>query len=140
MTKIFAWDKFFATISWIIVFALLYSIVALYITPPSGAGPIARALGTAGAQIFYTVLYAGEAGFLAFAKMTHRNELRKKVLLVTYLTGFFTSILTISILGVHPGLIDNLVISAAAAACWLYWKFRTDYVTYEEIETFDQVP
>lgn len=132
MVNKYKWDKVVAFTSWLIVFALIWSAISLFITPPSGAGPIASAFGVTFAQWFYTVMYAGEAGFLAFAKLTGRNGMRKVVLLITYLTGFFTLILTFSIYGATFAMLDNLTISVAAAICWLWWKFKTEYITTEQ--------
>lgn len=126
------WNKVIAFTSWLIVFALIYSTISLFITPPSGAGPVASAFGVTFAQWFYAVLYTGLASLLAYSKFKKRNELRKKVLLVIYLTGFFTLILTIAIIGPSWGMIDNLTISTAAAVCWLWWKFKTEYISEEE--------
>lgn len=128
------WDKVFSFVSWIIVFALLYAVVSLWITPPSGAGPVANAAGALGAQIFYTLLYLGEAAFLGFAKFFKKKKMRSHTLLVIYLTGFFTSLLTIGIIGWTPKLIDNIVTAAAAAFCWLYWKFKTQYIDTKQFD------
>lgn len=121
-------DRVFATVSWLIVIALLYSATSLWINPPSGVGPIASAAGILASQIFYTALYAGEAGFLAYSKAFKRKKMRKNTLMVIYLTGFFTSLLTLFIVGWVPGLIDNVLISLSAAFCWLYWTFKTEYI------------
>lgn len=130
------YDRIFAFTSWLIVFALLYSATAVWIVPPSGAGPVAQLLGVLGSQIFYCLLYVGESLTLAYSKLKKRARLRKNTLLVIYLTGFFTSLLTIGITGWTPALLDNLVISVAAAGCWLYWTFKTEYLTPEQ---FDKV-
>jgi hypothetical protein len=55
----------------------------------------------------------------------------------------FTSVLGIALGGFHnfaiaPKLIGNLVITAAAAFCWLYWTLKKYYVRYEDLETFDE--
>lgn len=132
MPKNINMNKVVALISWLIVLALIYSTISLFITPPSGAGPVAQAFGVTFAKCFYASLYSIEALVLAFAKFTKRNQLRKTVLLAIYLTGFFTLSLTLAIFGPSWGMIDNLIISVAAAVCWLWWKFKTEYVTTEE--------
>jgi len=133
-------DRLFRTTSWFIVFALLYSAVSVIIAKPSGAGPVASSIGIIGAQIFYFLLYTGESVSLAYSKMRKRSRWRKNTLLVIYLTGFFTSVLTIMLKGWIPELLDNLAISVAAAGCWLYWTFKTEYLTAEQFKDFSEEP
>lgn len=120
-------DKVFSTISWVIVVALIFSSISVWFAPPTGTGPIGGLLGVLGAQIFYSVLYSTEAAFLAFSKWKKRRRLRKNTLLVIYLTGFFTTTLTVLGVGWSVKFIDNFVFASCAAFCWLYWKFRTEY-------------
>lgn len=131
------WDRLFSTISWFVAIALLFSASNVWFAPPTGLGPIGGTLGVLGAQIFYTVLYAGEAIILAIAKRLKMNRLRKHTLLVIYLTGFFTTLLTMLVVGWTPKFIDNLLVAGAAAWCWLHWKMRTEYV---DIEVLDEEP
>lgn len=128
----------FKTASWFIVFALIYSAVSVMFDVPSAKGPVAQAIGILGAQIFYAALYVGEAVSLAYSKIWKRSRWRKNTLLVTYLTGFFTSVLIITIAGWNSALIDNLAISAAAAGCWLYWTFKTEYFSTEQFNDYSR--
>ena len=127
-------DRFFSIISWFVVAGLVVAAASLWFSPPSGLGPVGSWLGVSGAQYFYTVLYGGEALALAAAKLLRKKNARKHVLMVVYLTGFFTSILNLTITGFSTKLIDNLVISAGAAVCWLYWKFRTEYIPVNALQ------
>lgn len=136
MPKSRRWDKVFVTASWIIVVALLFSAGSLWITPPTGAGPAAKLIGITGSQWFYALLYLSEALALAYSKLFKRHRMRKVVLLVIYLTGVFTFLLTLIINGVAVKLIDNLIVSFGAGFCWLYWKFRSEYISYEEIDDY----
>jgi len=122
------WDAVFATASWVIVVALVVAVVSLLIQDPSGAGPVSRLLGVTAAKWFYIALYSAEALVLAYSKLWRRKELRKKALVAVYLTGLFTSILTLSIVGITPKIIDNVVLAVVAGGCWLYWKFKTEYI------------
>lgn len=136
-----AWDRVFKTTSWFIVAALIYSTISLWIDAPSGDGPVSSLISVLGAQIFYSLLYVGESLSLAYSKIKKRYLWRKNTLLVTYLTGFFTFLLTLGIKGWSAALLDNLAISVAAAACWLYWTFRTEYLTNEQLEAvFNERP
>lgn len=139
------WDRVFSTASWLIVVGLLYAAVAIFLASPSGAGPVAQLIGVHGSQIFYACLYTLEAVLLAFSKFFKKKKMRKRMLMVIYLTGFFTSILTISITGFVPKLIDNILISVVAAGCWLYWTFKTEYINpatfYEQtVDLRDDLP
>jgi len=123
------WDRVFSTTSWFLVLLLLFQAVTLWtLFPPSGAGPIAVAGGIFVAKVFYTVLYAGQALLLAYSKFMRRKSMRKNVLMFIYLTGFFTSILTLLLAGWDIRLLDNFVAAVIAAGCWLYWKFKTEYI------------
>ena len=139
------WDKVFSTASWIIVIALLYGAVAIWFAPPSGAGPVAQLIGSTGSQVFYCALYGIEGALLAYSKFFKRKKLRKNMLMIIYLTGFFTSILILSIAGWSTGLIDNFLLAGLASGCWLYWTFKTEYLTpsqfYDEtLELRDDMP
>jgi hypothetical protein len=131
MTSRINWDTVFSFTSWLIVIALLYGVANLIAIPPTGHGPVANLIGTRPAQIFYIILYLSEALALGFAKWKKKDKMRKRVLLVIYLTGFFTSIIGFVVGGVTSKLIGNLVVAAASAFCWLHWTFRTEYVFYE---------
>lgn len=131
------WDKVFSATSWTLVVFLVYGALALWVFPPTGAGPIAGAVGILAAQIIYGTLYLIEALLLGYAKWKKKDRMRKNVLLSIYLTGFFTTVLGFALGGVpamiSPKLIGNFVLSLAAAFCWLHWTFRTEYITYEEL-------
>jgi hypothetical protein len=122
------WDIVFSTLSWLIVVGLFFAAANIYITPPTGAGPLSQAIGIPKTQIVYFVVYAGEGIALTIAKLFKTKKIRKTVLMVIYLTGFFTSLLTLLIVGFVPQVIDNIVVAVAAAICWLYWKFKTEYI------------
>lgn len=121
-------DKVFAFISWVLVVALLFAGVQQALAVSSGLGPVASLLGVVGSKVFYCVLYFGEALALAYSKFFKKKKMRKIVLMVIYLTGFFTTALYALNIGVTIKLLDNLLISVVAAVCWLYWTFRTEYI------------
>jgi len=129
------WDKIFSTTSWGLVFLLLFQALTLWtIFPPGPGGPIASAGGILVAKTFYTALYGSQAMLLAYSKWKRRKVMRKHVLMFIYLTGFFTSILTLTLAGWDVRLIDNFVAAVVAAGCWLYWTFKTEYISYEQFE------
>jgi hypothetical protein len=138
MTSKINWDKVFSFASWLIVLALLYGVANLIFLPPTGHGPIAGLVGIHPAQVFYIALYLCEGLALGYSKWKKKDKMRRNVLLVIYLTGFFTSILGFVIGGVSSKLVGNLVIALAAAFCWLHWKFRTEYIYYEYLTGFDE--
>ena len=104
----------------------------LYLDPPNGKGPVTQALGTLGAQLVYGVLYLGLGATLAYSKIKKRSKMRKNALLGIYLTGFFTFLLSIGLNGWSIKLLDNVAITVASFGCWLYWTFKTEYITNEE--------
>lgn len=123
------WDGVFSTASWIVVLALLASSSWLWIHGPTAGGPVTDLLGILGAQIVWSSLFFGEAVVLAYAKWKKKKRLRKQSLMVIYLTGFFTSILSFMLGGLTIRLGIFLVFCFMAAACWLYWTFKTEYIS-----------
>lgn len=127
-------DRVFSTASWIIVLGLLVAVANLWLDAPTGLGPVAGALGVYGSQVFYTVLYGSLALSLGYAKIFKKHRMRKNTLLVIYLVGFFTTLLTVLLVGWNIKILDNLIIAITAAFCWLYWKFKTEYHDADYIE------
>lgn len=134
LRRIVFWDRFFSVLSWSIVIFLLWAALGLWLYPPTGAGPVAGAVGILASQIFYSFLYAGEAATLAYAKFKHKKKLRKNTLLVIYLTGMFTFLLSFLIIGFHIKILDNFAFSMFAGVCWLYWKAKTEYINPEQFK------
>jgi len=128
-------DRVVAIASWLIVVALLWSAVAIWINP-LGAGPVTQLVGVFGAQLFYTTVYAVEAIVLAWAKLSGRMRIRKIALLAIFFTGVFTFGLTISIIGFSVAMLDNMALFILAGACWLYWKIKTEYMSRQEMQDF----
>lgn len=122
------WDNFFSGVSWIIVASLMVGVVTLFFIVPGSSGPVAQWLGPEGARWFYICLYGLEAVWLTAAKMFKKKTYRKNALLVIYLTGIFTTILSYLGPGLTVKIIDNVVFTIVSAACWLYWKFKTEYI------------
>lgn len=121
-------DRFFSTLSWLVVLGLFVAATGIWFAPPSGMGPVAGLLGIKGTQFFYMFLYGAEAAVLMIAKLFKYRRMRKHILMVIYLTGFFTTFMSILLTGFSPKIIDNFLIATGAAACWLYWKFKTEYI------------
>lgn len=120
-------DALFAFISWLIVFGLFFAAVQVVMTAGSGVGPVGQALGATGVKVFYGTIYTVQGILLGYAKVFKKNNLRKIVLMSVYLFMGFTTILTVGLSGWTIKFLDNAIISVAAAACWLNWKFRTEY-------------
>lgn len=126
-------DRLFSALSWLVVIGLFVAATGIWLAPPSGAGPIAGWLGVKGAQYFYMFLYGAEAVALMIAKFFKNKRVRKHILMFIYLTGFFTTLMSILVGGFSPKIIDNFVVAVLAAACWLYWKFKTEYINQDVI-------
>lgn len=141
MAKTTDWDKVFSITSWVLAAFLVYGAVVLWAIPPTGAGPIAGTVGIVAAQILYGCLYLVEASLLSYAKLKKKDKMRRRVLLVICLTGFFTTILGFALGGVPamitPKLIGNFILSIVAASCWLHWTMKIGYVDYESLSSMD---
>lgn len=125
-------DRIFATCSWIIVVALLFGVVTLFFVDPSGNGPVAQLVGITAAKWFYILVYGTEASVLGYAKVKKKKNLRKHALVAIYLTAIFTGILTLMLGGISPNIIDNAVLFVLSGGCWLWWKFKTEYINPDE--------
>jgi len=127
-------DKFFAFLSWLIVFGLLFAAFQVATLPSTGLGPVAQTLGVATMKALYAGIYSFQAILLAYAKLFKKKKMRKGVLMSIYLFMGFTTILSIGISGWTWKFLDNALISITAAACWLHWKFRTEYIDPAEFD------
>ena len=130
------WDKVVPVLSWFVVVFLIWNTVGLWLMPPTGLGPVAQLAGVLGSQIFYSVLYLTEAGLLTWAKLSGRMRLRKAMLLAVFFTGVFTYFLTIAVFGFSVQMLDNMGMFLLAGICYLYWKFRTEYLTEEQAREY----
>lgn len=128
------WDIVVSGFSWLIVVALFYAVGSLIAVPPSGAGPVSQLVGIKVAQMFWIFVYSSEAVGLLIAKLNQRKVARKRMLLVIYLTGIFVSVLSFSISGLSARFFANLVFTVSSAICWLYWKFKTEYVSHGQFK------
>ena len=131
-------DRIVSIASWLIIPALLFSIVGLWISPPTGAGPVAQAIGILGSQVFYTIVYGTEGAVLTWAKLTGRMKWRKAALLAIFLTGLFTFGLTITIIGFSVSMLDNMALFVFAGVCYVYWKVKTEYVSPEKYKAMQE--
>lgn len=123
------WDKVFSTASWlIVVFLFISAYTVMFVAPPAGSGPVAGLIGVVGAKFFYFFLYIIEAAVLAYSKLFKKKNLRKGALVAIYCTGAFTSLLTLAGVGWSTKVIDNIAVTVISAGCWLYWKFKTEYI------------
>lgn len=122
------YDRMFATASWVIVGALLYAALAIWFTPVTGGGPVSSLVGVTATKFVYCIVYGGLASLLAYAKLFKKKKMRKHVLVAVYFVGTFTFLMGWLLAGIALPLLDNLIMGFAAGACWLYWKFKTEYI------------
>lgn len=79
-------------------------------------------------SIIYAVWFALMAIALAYSKIRKRKRLHKHALMAMYLTTIYTIALSCAV-GAGFGIIDDVIIGLIAAACWMRWKFRTEYIS-----------
>jgi hypothetical protein len=139
MAKHLNWDRAVAVASWLIVFILAYGALFVMFHDLNPASPIVQFLGVPLTRVIFSVMYGVQAGLLGYAKWKKKDTMRRHTLLFIYLTGFFLSVLGYAIGGFNIRLVSNIVLSCCAAMCWLYWKLRTDYITYDELESHEEV-
>lgn len=134
MKKHLNWDRVVAVASWIIVLVLFYGFFYIMTHALNPASPFVKVMGVSGTRIFFSVVYGTQAGLLGYAKLFHKDRLRRHALLFIYLTGFFLAILGLILNGFTIRLVSNLVLASLAAICWLYWKFQNDYLSSEVVK------
>lgn len=137
MRKHINWDSIVAAASWGIVAILFYGTVFILVHHLNPASPIVQALGSKLTRIVFVVLYAIQSGLLGYSKIANKPTLRRHTLMFIYLFGFFLSVLGFVLNGFNVRLLSNLLLSALAAVCWLYWRFKNKYlpagITYKDL-------
>jgi hypothetical protein len=88
--------------------------------------------------VVFGVMFFVSGVAVLYGSIRKRKALVGRGLMFIYLITLFTFLLE---LVAFPGIsnwIDNFVISLVAAACWLWWKFRTEYLSMGEIRRMRQ--
>lgn len=132
-TKIF--DRTQDVVEWMVIVALILGGVSLIFADPITSGSaLFNLLGSKGAGIVYAVMFFVGAVGLAYGKLARRRRVHGWALMYIYLMFIFTIILETAILGWSIYSIDNIVGVLLAGACWLRWKFKTEYITLTRFE------
>lgn len=77
----------------------------------------------------YAVWFIVMALALLASKIFKKRKLHKYALAAMYLTTVYTISLSLALFGLEgAAIIDDGIIGAVAAACWLRWKFKTEYI------------
>lgn len=70
---------------------------------------------------------------LLASKIFKWTKVHKFTLAAMYLTTVYTISLSVALFGLEgAAIVDDGIIGATAAACWLRWKFKTEYVHPED--------
>jgi hypothetical protein len=73
---------------------------------------------------------------LAYAKIKKKKKLHKHMLMAIYLTTIYTSILSMYVFGFGwTEIIDDVILGALAAVCWMRWKFKTEYINPHQLHS-----
>lgn len=126
----------------------MFTGLTLLVTDPTffiPGGPVAAAFGGQVAAVVYGTLFVGLASMLTLAKVLKRKTMHKHALFAIWMTGIFTGILEIVLVGFTWSVADKIVVTISAAYCWLRWKFLTEYIDphmfYRNIEPLrDDLP
>lgn len=121
-------DRIQAVVEYLVCLVFLNSAAQLFYTPSIAGKGILFMLGTHTALVVYAVWFIFWALALVYAKVKKKKKLHRNALMVLYLTTVYTAILTAAIIGV-PDAIDDMVLGVIIAACWLRWKFKTEYLS-----------
>ena len=114
-------------VEYLITLPFLLSAVQLPFAEPLGAkGFVVLVFGGHVALYIYAVWFTFISLGLIYTKIKKKRRWHRNFLMMIYLTTIYTSILTFYI-GGWSDIIDDLVIGAIAAVCWMRWKFRFEY-------------
>lgn len=98
----------------------------------AGNGFVTHIFGGKIALFIYMIWFAFLGLGLVYAKLRKRRRLHRNILMAIYLTTIYTSILTYYLYG-FAAIIDDIIVGVLAAVCWLRWKFKIEYTTYEAL-------
>lgn len=116
----------------ICLFFILGGISVLFADPVTGSD-IQTIL--SGRVFIYTyfVWFLTVGTLLLTAKIRRKKKLHKHMLMATYLSTIFITILEYVLLGWGWHLADNVLIGIVAAWFWIRWKLRTEYLDMRRI-------
>lgn len=112
----------------------LGSIQTIGAPPLTGEGFLVVWLGGEAALIVYGVWFGAIAVWLALSKIFRWKQAHKNALAAIYLTTIYTFSLAWAIFGLDWSLIDDVVVGVVAAALWLRWKLKTEYIDPNQFE------
>lgn len=119
---------------WLLVVAfLIASVSELTYAEPVVEGFIGILFSGPVTTVIYAVWFTLMAIGLAWSKIRKRKKLHKHSLMAMYLTTFYTISLSLAI-GPPINVVDDIVIGVIAAACWMRWKFRTEYISPHQFD------
>lgn len=78
--------------------------------------------------VIYATWFALMAFGLAYSKIRKKKRLHKYSLMAMYLTTIYTFVLALAGGAGMESLLDDVIIGIIAAACWMRWKLRTEYI------------
>lgn len=84
--------------------------------------------------VIYATWFALMAFGLAYSKIRKKKKLHKHSLMAMYLTTIYTAVLSVAAGVGLVAIIDDIIIGLIAAACWMRWKFRTEYIGPKQFE------
>jgi hypothetical protein len=85
------------------------------------------------AVYFYGIFFFATGLSLLYSKFFKKKTMHKFTLATMYLTCVYVLILALVVLGPHLGLINTIVAGILSAACWMHWKFKTEYIDPQAI-------
>lgn len=132
-------QKLLSVIEWIIVAAFLFAGISMFfVDPVTSQGPVIDALGSRTAAMIYAVIFLFSGTALAYGKIFNKQRIIKFFLMVAYLVALFVLLLEFLLLGWTWFMLDELALAALAGWTWLQVKIKTEYISYEELEHFDE--
>lgn len=116
-------------VEWLIVLVTIVGGISLLFADPITSGSfIADILGTKSAGLAYFASLFVPGVCLGVAKVRKLRALHKYSLMSVYLVSIWLVVIETILLGPTFFVIDEIVLGVAAAACWLRWKFKTEYL------------
>lgn len=121
-------ERIISGVEYLISLVFINSGIQLFFLPDIvGNGPL-FILGHHIALIIYALWFIFWALVLVYTKIFKKRKWHSRTLLILYLTALYTAMLTIAIVG-WVDAIDDIFVALILAACWLRWKFKTEYLS-----------
>lgn len=107
-------------------------------TEPTTTGVLGWLFSDPTASWIYAIWFVTMSLTLLLSKIFRKHKVHKHALAAMYLTTVYTISLAVALFGFgNAAIVDDGIIGAVAAICWLRWKLNTEYISIEELDAYE---